>query len=233
MTGIDTAYPKSLLCIITSSLTCDVSFLSPLIKARCLIHSHPLFFWKYKKKKKLWWSCRNEQKWGANAMRVITMEFVSHHHRAGFRCLTERGLTAAPIKRTLLGSKTVIKTQLSNTETSSLTSMTSSFFIEREEKGAFAKCPQNPTTRRIFTFQTVSLLLIFQCSQCQSLSRSLCHSCFTDMCKRLFNDSGQCQRGHLGQTVHTPKWEEPVITWARLMSQGSNNSNQNSGEKNF
>lgn len=115
-------------------------------------------------------------------------------------------------------SSTEIKTQLSNTETSPLTSMASSFVREREEKFAFAKCRQKPTTRRIFTFQTVGLLLMFQRSKPQRLTHSLCHSCFTDMCKRLINDSGQCQRGHLAQTVHAPKWEEQMITWAHLMS---------------
>lgn len=116
------------------------------------------------------------------------------------------------ISRAVKQSSTEIKNQLSNTETSPLTSMASSFVIEREEKFAFAKFRQKPTTRRIFTFQTVGLLLIFQRSQSQCLTHSLCHSCFTDMCKGLFNDSGQCQRGHLGQTVHTPKWEEQMIT---------------------
>lgn len=121
------------------------------------------------------------------------------------------------------GRKNGIKPQPSNTETSSLTSRASNFFIEREEKVAFAKCPQKPTSRRIFTSQTASLLLIFQRSQCQPLPHSLWHSYFTAMWKRLFNDSGQCQRGHLGQTAHTPRWEEQMITWAHLRQ----NSNQN------
>lgn len=110
-------------------------------------------------------------------------------------------------------SSTESKTQRVDTETSPLTSMASSFVIAREEKFAFAKCRQEPTTRRIFTFPTVGLLLIFQRSQSQCLTHSLCHSCFTAMCKSLFNDSGQCQRGHLGQIVHTPRWEEQIITW--------------------
>lgn len=38
-TGINTAYAKSRLCIITSSLISNVSFLSPLRKPRCLLHS--------------------------------------------------------------------------------------------------------------------------------------------------------------------------------------------------
>lgn len=42
---------------------------------------------------------------------------------------------------------------------------TSSFLIDREEKVAFAICPHNPRARRIFTSQTVSLLLIFQRSE--------------------------------------------------------------------
>lgn len=176
------------------------------------------------KKKNLWWSWRNEEKWWATVMWVIVMEIVSHHHRKGFGCLTERPdcLVYAPTKnisRAVKQSSTEIKNQLSNTETSPLTSMASSFVIERAEKFAFAKFRQKPTTRRIFTFQTVGLLLIFQRSQSQCLTHSLCHSCFTDMCKGLFNDSGQCQRGHLGQTVHTPKWEEQMITWAHLLSQ--------------
>lgn len=125
--------------------------------------------------------------------------------------------------RAVKQSSTGIKTQLSRTETSPLTSMASSFFIEREEKVAFAKFPQKPTTRRIFTIQTVSLHLIFQCSQSQCLIHSPCHSCFTNMRKRLFNHSSQCQRGHLGQTVHTPKWEEQMITCVHSMSKLSKN----------
>lgn len=46
----------------------------------------------------------------------------------------------------------------------------SRFLIEREEKVAFAKCPQNPRARRIFTSQTVSLPLIFQRVPVPSLS---------------------------------------------------------------
>lgn len=107
-----------------------------------------------------------------------------------------------------------------------LTLTVTSFFIEREEKVAFAKVPQKPNTTRIFTFQTVSLPLNFQRSQSQCLTHCLCHSCFTcDMCKRLFNDSAQCQRGHLGQTVHTPKWVEQMITKAHLMSKLNKKSN--------
>lgn len=193
-----------------------------------LLASQPYsVLWKHKKKEKLRRSWRNEQKRGAKAMWAIVMEFVSHHRRTRLRYLTERPdwLLYAHTKWTLLRQKNGIKTQLSNRETSSLTSRASNFFIEREEKVAFAKCPQNPTSRRIFTFQTASLPLIFQRSQCQSLTPSLCHSCFT-MCKRLFNDSGQCQRGHLGQTAHTPKWEEQMITWAHLISKLRHNSNQ-------
>lgn len=153
------------------------------------------------------------KKWGANVMWLRVMEIVSHHHRKGF------GYSTASF--TLLqnehfsGSKAKQQRDPNPAiqyRTSPLTSMASSFVIEREEKFAFAKCWQKPTTRRIFTFQTVGLLLIFQRSQPQCLTQSVCHSCFTDMCKRLFNDSGQCQRGHLGQTVHTPKWEEQMIT---------------------
>lgn len=112
------------------------------------------------------------------------------------------------ISQAVKQSSTEIKTQLSNTETSPLTSMASSFVIEREENFAFAKCRQKPTTRRIFTFQTVGLLLIFQRSQSQRLTHTQSVS---------FLLHRQCQRGHLGQTVQTPKWEEQMITWAHLM----------------
>lgn len=64
--------------------------------------------WKHKKKeKKLCCSWRNEQEWGAKAMRVLVMEFVSHHHRTGFRYLTERPdcLVYAHTKWTLLGQE--------------------------------------------------------------------------------------------------------------------------------
>lgn len=94
-------------------------------------------------------------------------------------------------------------------ETDPLTSiccLTSSVLIDREEKVAFANCPQNPRARRIFTFQAVSLLLIFQSSSspCQFLTDTRWHFSLNAMCKRLFNDSGQCLSGHLGVTgAHT------------------------------
>lgn len=106
-------------------------------------------------------------------MRV--MEIISHHHRKGF------GYSTASF--TLLqnehfsGSKAKQHRDQNPAiqyRTSPLTSMASSFVIEREEKFAFAKCRQKPTTRRIFTFQTVGLLLIFQRSQSQCLTQSVC-----------------------------------------------------------
>lgn len=96
-----------------------------------------------------------------------------------------------------------------NAETNLLTSVwwpISSFLTEREEKVAFANCPQNPRARRIFTFLAVGLLLIFQGSQslCQSLTDTLCRFPLNTMCERLFNDSDQCLSGHLGVTAaHT------------------------------
>ena len=86
-----------------------------------------------------------------------------------------------------------------------LTSMWSpTFLTEREEKVAFANCPQNPRARRIFTSQTVSLPLIFQSPRAWSLTGTLCHFSLNAMCKRLINDSGLCLSGHLGVTgAHT------------------------------
>lgn len=102
------------------------------------------------------------------------------------------------------------KLQWCDAEKSFLTSITSSFLLGGEEKAAFAKCPHNPIARRIFTFHTVSLLLIFQSSQsrCLSLSVSSTHPVSfllqLPMCKRLFNDSVQCLNSSLGVTkAHT------------------------------